>query len=319
VGYHDVPVLADCTGTIVPTCSRRPPLTDGNARNARQQPGAALTAQRLYPKIFKELIGPALQDLGFDNFRYVNGDCAGLVSAQKSHYNTKDKVDFTIHLGAVYTPTGYGYWHPRLPMLIPGRHRGWWTLQTGQPIEPTAQDIMTAFHAYGWPAILAAVDSPGYPPDPAALWARTFPREPGTAPRQASLPLTERPRPANDTDPEINELFTEVTDANRTVRLAATETIVEFASEDPRTVPALLHLLEWDADEYIRKLATLGLAPSADREQVREALRAAAAEDEDLQVRWAARYAIRLATRNQDQGTQDDTTQSAEFRGFRER
>jgi hypothetical protein len=34
--------------------------------------------------------------------------------------------------------------------------------------------------------------------------------------------------------------------------------------------------------------------------QVREALQAGAAEDEDLQVRWAARYAIRLATQHDD-------------------
>jgi hypothetical protein len=113
------------------------------------KPGAELTAQQLYPKMIKEFIGPALQALGFDGDRYVNGDYAGMVGAQKSRYNTKDKVDFTIHLGAEYAPTGYGYWHTRLPGLMPGTHCGWWTLQTGQPMEPVAREVLAAFHAYG--------------------------------------------------------------------------------------------------------------------------------------------------------------------------
>jgi hypothetical protein len=241
-----------------------------------------------------------LQALGFDGDRYVNGDYAGMVGAQKSRYNTKDKVDFTIHLGAEYAPTGYGYWHTRLPGLMPGTHCGCWTLQTGQPMEPVARDVLAAFHAYGWPTILAAVDSPGYPPGPAVRWARTFPAEPGTAARPASLRLTELADLAEGTDPEINELFTEITDADPGIRQAATETIVEFAGDDPRSVTALLHLLERDPNEGIRQLAALGLAPWAGDVQVREALQAGAAEDEDLQVRWAARYAIRLATQHDD-------------------
>lgn len=37
------------------------------------------------------------------------------------------------------------------------------------------------------------------------------------------------------------------------------------------------------------------MIPWASTEQVSQALRAAAAEDEDVRVRWAARYALRLA------------------------
>lgn len=258
-----------------------------------------LTAQQLFPRVFKDLIGPALQALGFDNSRYVDDDYAGMVGVQKSRYNTKDNVDFTIHLGAEYVPTGYGYWHMRLPALMPGRHRGWWNLQTGEPMEPVAEDVLAAFHAYGWPAILAAVDSPGYPKDPAVRWARTFPAGPGT-PGPAPLDLAGPAGLGQGTDPEVNELFTEITDADPGIRLAAAETIVEFAGDDPRTVTALLHLLEHDPLDGIRRLAALGLAPSADEVQVRESLQAAAAQDEDLQVRWAARYAIRLVPRNDD-------------------
>ncbi len=267
-------------------------------RSANPKPEAPLTAQQLYPKMFKGLIEPALHALGFDGFRYVNGDYAGRVSAQKSRYNTKDKVDFTIHLGAVYAPTGEGYWHIRLPRLMPGRHRGWWMLETGQPIEPVAQDVLAALHAYGWPAILAAVDSPGYPPDPAIRWARTFPSEPNLAVSQAKPQFAELSGPTHTADPDTDELFTEISGNDPGIRFAAAETIADFAGEDPRTVPALLSLLESDPEEGIRERAALGLAPWAGTGQVRDALQNAASADEDLDVRWAARYAIRLAIRN---------------------
>lgn len=51
--------------------SQMPPLgaspvarASSHARGDSQKPGADLTAQRLYPKIFEELIGPAPQALG---------------------------------------------------------------------------------------------------------------------------------------------------------------------------------------------------------------------------------------------------------------
>jgi hypothetical protein len=46
----------------------------------------------------------------------------------------------------------------RLLRLIRSRRRTWWTVETGHPIEPVAEDMLADFRDYGWPAILAAVD-----------------------------------------------------------------------------------------------------------------------------------------------------------------
>jgi hypothetical protein len=59
--------------------------------------------------------------------------------------------------------------------------------------------------------------------------------------------------------------------------------------------PALLEILEKDPDSGERGSAARRLIPWAGTEDVGAALRAAAADDEDVWVRWAARYALRLA------------------------
>jgi len=51
----------------------------------------------------------------------------------------------------------------------------------------------------------------------------------------------------------------------------------------------------FDPSPGVRQRAALATVTAADRAEVREALRAAAAQDEDVQVRWAARYVLRLA------------------------
>lgn len=57
----------------------------------------------------------------------------------------------------------------------------------------------------------------------------------------------------------------------------------------------LLDRLEHDPSDRVRWQAARALAPLAGRAEAAAALRAAVAQDEDLQVRWAARYALRLA------------------------
>ena len=41
-------------------------------------------------------------------------------------------------------------------------------------MEPVADAVLGVFRDYGWPAIQAAVHSPGYPTDPAVTWPRRF-------------------------------------------------------------------------------------------------------------------------------------------------
>ena len=78
-------------------------------------------------------------------------------------------------------------------------------------------------------------------------------------------------------------------------RIGALRLITERAAEDPRTLPVLLDRLEHDPSHFAREHAAVFLASRARDQPVLQALRDAARQDEDLQVGWAARYAIRLA------------------------
>jgi hypothetical protein len=75
----------------------------------------------------------------------------------------------------------------------------------------------------------------------------------------------------------------------------ALEQIAERGADDPRTRQVLLDRLEHDPSDLARNQAATLLAPLAQDETIRKALQDAADQDEDLQVRWAARYALRLA------------------------
>lgn len=45
--------------------------------------------------------------------------------------------------------------------------------------------MLRVFRIYGWPAIQAALDSPGYPRDRTVQWPRTFPEIPRGPPGKA--------------------------------------------------------------------------------------------------------------------------------------
>jgi HEAT repeat protein len=70
---------------------------------------------------------------------------------------------------------------------------------------------------------------------------------------------------------------------------------MERADSDPRAFQALLARLESHPDPGIRQQAAWYLLRRVHEDRNRQALRAAAAEDEDVEVRWIARYALRLA------------------------
>jgi HEAT repeat protein len=69
------------------------------------------------------------------------------------------------------------------------------------------------------------------------------------------------------------------------------------ADIDSRAFQALLIRLESHPDPRIRQQAAWYLLRHVHEERSRQALRAAAAEDEDVEVRWIARYGLRLAQR----------------------
>lgn len=69
---------------------------------------------------------------------------------------------------------------------------------------------------------------------------------------------------------------------------------MQQAAGDSRAFQALLGRLENGPDPDMRREVAWYLLRRAHEERSFPALRAAAAEDEDVEVRWIARYALRL-------------------------
>jgi hypothetical protein len=87
-------------------------------------------------------------------------------------------VDFWVNMHASDLNTEFVYWDWDLRSLAP-EPLGLWILRAGGPVGPVASEVLRVFRSYGWPAIQAALDSPGYPRDATAQWPRTFPKIPG--------------------------------------------------------------------------------------------------------------------------------------------
>lgn len=234
------------------------------------------TAQDAYRLMLREHLAPALRELGFRRgpsfgaFRYETATHAAEVRFKKSRGSTRQAVHFWADMHASDLKTEFVYWDRELHNLVP--ELIFWILEAGRPVEPVASEVLRVFRSYGWPAIQAALDSPGYPKDPAVRWPRTFPKLPRGPLFDDEIEATERSR-------------------------AELEQLMKRADSDPRAFQALLARLETEPHPGIRQSAAWWLLYRASEERSRQALRAAAAEDEDVEVRWIARYALRLAAR----------------------
>lgn len=244
--------------------------------------------------MMREQVAPVLRQAGFTGtfltFKYANGDYAGTIRVQKSRHNSRQRVEFTLHVGAPCL--GSAEIFKLMPGSSPGR---WWEVRAGQPTGPIADSVISAIRRYGLPAILTGLDDPGHQLDPVVPWARTFPPQPPSR----RLPDGHGADPAawfvQPAGTGSDDSFAELTSECACYRLGAAEAIAENAAGDPRALPALLDRLEQDPSPMNRyQIAARLLTSAAQDPRVRSALRAAAAEDEDLQVRWAARYALRL-------------------------
>jgi hypothetical protein len=250
-----------------------------------------MTAQDLFKHVMRDHITPALRDLGFRgswyrSLWYQDGDYLGTLWTQKSVHSTKDHVSFTVHLSAGHGPTSDVYWTRSLLRLIPGNRDPWWTVHATDSAEPAAARF-----------VAAATDSPGFPPEPDGRWARTFPRAAGTVGGNGPPALEPIAWALQPIGGPADQWFAMLNDDSDAGRINALRLITELAADDPRTLPVLLDRLEHDPSHLVREDAAAPLLASRARDQpVPQALRDAARQDEDLQVRWAARYAIRLAT-----------------------
>ena len=136
---------------------------------------------------------------------------------------------------------------------------------------------------------------PWLPPEPSVVWPRTFPPPPSPAALGAAGPnLGPLTWPMRRTG-QHDDLLTRITDPDERMRAGAVSDLGAAAGHDPDTTAPLLDRLEHDPSPAVRSAAARSLTPLAGRPHVRTAFQAAAADDEDIDVRWAARYALRLA------------------------
>jgi hypothetical protein len=149
--------------------------------------------------------------------------------------------------------------------------------------------------AYLVPAIQAALDSPGYAPDPSIIWPRRFPPQPSRAALGAAGPnLGPLTWPLRRTGQRDN-LLARLSDPDELLRAGAADDLGAGAGYDPDATTPLLDRFEHDPSPAVRSAAARSLTPLAGQPHVRRAFQAAAAQDEDIDVRWAARYALKLA------------------------
>jgi hypothetical protein len=143
----------------------------------------AATAQEAYRRMLREYVAPAMRELGFRRgpslgaFRLETAAHACEVRFIKWRGSTTQEVRFWADLHASALKTEFVYWKWQLHSLAHEPLIGW-MLEAGEPVEPVASDVLRVFRGYGWPAIQAALDNPGYPRDPSVQWARTFPKIP---------------------------------------------------------------------------------------------------------------------------------------------
>jgi hypothetical protein len=258
-------------------------------------------AQAAFSSMMREQVAPRVRELGFRGpvraFRYTDGGHSGSVRLQKSRYSTKKSVDFTFHIGAPCM--GSAVIVSLMPLQEPPVPY-WWTVAAGEPTEAVAESVVAAIRTYALPAILAGLQDADHERHPSDVESGD-----DDAGRPPLPPLVNPDHDGAGADPSswfvrpsghvADFAFADLVSHSAATRSGAAETIARLAMADPRAVPALIDRLENDLSPYIRRqVAARMLTPLAGTQPVTSALQAAAASDPDCEVRWAARYALRV-------------------------
>ncbi len=263
------------------------------------EPGAEpglLNVQQAYEQMMRGQVAPALRELGFNGtlriFSYGNGSRKGEIRAQKDGRAIRQqRLFFTISVGWAGDGGRIGELMP-----LPATDT-WWELRGGQPTGAVVRSLVSAIRSYALPAIQAGLDGPDDQQDQDGHGPRTFP--PGSAAAEQHPGGGGWPARAPGTCSQLGQTPTRHSRSWPAVSLTtgcdAAGCITVNALTDPRAVPALVDRLERDPSPFVRKqVASRMLTLLAHDPHVRSALQASAAGDEDPQVRWAARYALRL-------------------------
>jgi hypothetical protein len=264
-------------------------------------------AKSLYLQMMAQIIAPQLADLGFAHrsgeFRHRSGEYLATVKPRGMNRNLPGEYMFDVAVGVSFVPAGPAwFWRSRLATLAlrantsSRREGGMWTVRAGLPVEPVAQDLLMMISSYGWPAIQVLLEDPGYPPDPARQWPRSFPPVKGRAAwaavRRDQESAYSRVGPGN---PGFDLMLSFLGSPEPGDRASVISELTSLAADDPRTPVGLLNRLVADPEPMVRAACVRGLARLPRSDAIRKAIQAAAADDENLTVRWAARYALRLA------------------------
>jgi hypothetical protein len=265
---------------------------------ASVQPGSE-TAQETFNHFLKEDLAPSLRSLGFKgsgaHYRLDRGDYQGTLGFQKDRHSTRAVVGFTINVSAGHRPTKRGYWGGRIGHLMPEFANLWWRVPHGADTHELLIDVVASIRDYALVALEAVLHDPEFPSDPDRIWPRAFGPDPVHSHLRnipPTLLITTEPRF------DIESAFAALTATDYYDRFQAMDYIYRNDPDNHRFVAALTSFLEREPRTYTRGVAALFLAfvsthnPTA----VQPALLTTATEDEDLDVRLNARYALALTT-----------------------
>lgn len=136
------------------------------------------TSQVIYDRMMKDVVRPALRELGFtgSSGRFElkkDGETWRLLGFQKSAYSDRDEVRFTLNLSTISkavweeqsasrvlpakpsSSTYYGAWtrQTRITDLLPDKEAGekWWRVMPGQDMDALSADLLGNIRDYAVP------------------------------------------------------------------------------------------------------------------------------------------------------------------------
>lgn len=254
---------------------------------------SADTAQLRFERMMRNVVAPSLQALGmkgtFREYRHRVGDYTAFISLQKSRWNSTDEVEFTFNLSAIYGPTETAFWSCHATELFPELDVFWWCVQPSTDESAYGALVARQLAEFGFVAIRALFDAPGYPVDRSKVWPRTFPHI-DSLPKRQSGPDRHESRSWTD-DQTIENL----SDQKNPSYVRALFEINDRPSLWTRsTSMEVQRLLAGDPHPYVREWAARILGRMSSESFVDDALRECSRDDEDYVVRWSARYTSAL-------------------------
>ncbi|HET9060009.1 MAG TPA: HEAT repeat domain-containing protein [Acidimicrobiales bacterium] len=245
-----------------------------------------------------------LRSLGFrgTGLRYYQreGEYELRLRFLKSVHNTSSSVEFTIEMAAYYGHQTETIWATRIGGVLPMLSEHWWKLHAEEDVQRVTTEVVDAIKGHASPAFAALLRVPGLPGTTLArIWPRSFAGQ--------TAALTE---PYRDAPSRRLPLWREALVQATLVRLLSDSQLVERLSssawfrhlvvceilgrglQNEGAMDVVLDRLEHDPDPGVRASVARAYGSLALSDEVVDRLSEAAQEDEDLEVRWSATYAI---------------------------